>query len=223
MRTALQDARLRLAALAAVLAGGGLLAGTVGVPGIGTMRDTIDAAGGAAWVVLVVGLAVLLLGPVPRSATSVVLGAVVGFGPGLLVAFAGGLLGGAAAFALSRVLGRPTAVRLAGPRLAHADERLSDRGFVSVLLGRLLPVLPFVVVSYGAGLLGVRLVPYLSATALGLVPSTIVQVGLGASVGFVADGGSVLAVLPVVAVLLVLSVAGWLAWRRRGRAAEPAR
>ncbi len=222
MGRALLENRLRLAALALVLVAGAAVAATVGVPGIEAVRATVERAGGAGWAVLVVGLALLLLGPVPRSATSVVLGAVLGFGAGLLVAFAGGLLGGQAAFALSRGLGRSTVLRLAGPRLGRVDEVLTGRGFSSVLLGRLLPVLPFVAVSYGAGLVGVRFLPYLAATALGLVPSTLVQVGLGASAGVVADGGPLLAVLPAATAAVVLSVLGSLLWRRRGRRRQPA-
>jgi uncharacterized membrane protein YdjX (TVP38/TMEM64 family) len=223
MGTALLGNRLRLTALALVIAAGVGLAAAVGVPGIAAVRSAVDAAGGAGWLLLVVGLALLLLGPVPRSATSVVIGAVLGFGPGLLVAFTGGLLGGIAAFTLSRTLGRSTVLRLAGPRLARVDEVMTGRGFSSVLVGRVLPVLPFVAVSYGAGLLGVRFLPYLAATAVGLVPSTLVQVGLGASAGLVADGAPVLAVLPALTAAVVLSVLGMFLLRRRSRTAAAGR
>jgi uncharacterized membrane protein YdjX (TVP38/TMEM64 family) len=208
---------LGVGALVVVVGAGAILANTVGVPSVETVRSTADAAGGSGWAVLVVGLGLLLLGPVPRSATSVLAGVVLGFGAGVLVALAGGLLGALGAFSLSRTLGRSTALRLAGPRLTRFDRLASDRGFASVLVGRLLPVLPFVAVSYGAGLLGVRFRPYLAATAVGLIPSTVVQVGLGASVGFVAGGGSTLALVPPVIGAVVLSVLGSLAWRRRSR------
>lgn len=208
---------LGVGALVVVVGAGAILANTVGVPSVETVRSTVDAAGGSGWAVLVVGLGLLLLGPVPRSATSVLAGVVLGFGAGVLVALAGGLLGALGAFSLSRTLGRSTALRLAGPRLTRFDRLASDRGFASVLVGRLLPVLPFVAVSYGAGLLGVRFRPYLAATAVGLIPSTVVQVGLGASVGFVAGGGSTLALVPPVIGAVVLSVLGSLAWRRRSR------
>jgi uncharacterized membrane protein YdjX (TVP38/TMEM64 family) len=220
MRTALLGPWAPAAALAVVVCAGAVVAATVGVPGIDTVRSTVAAAGGAGWAVIVVGLGLLLLGPVPRSATSVLVGVVLGFGVGVPVAFAGGLLGSMGAFALSRTLGRSTAARLAGPRLARVDELMSDRGFSSVLLGRLLPVLPFVAVSYGAGLLGIRFAPYLAATAVGLVPSTLVQVGIGASAGFVADGGSVLTAVPAIAGAAILSTLGALAWRRRRRGTE---
>ena len=214
MTTALLGARLRAAALGLLIGLGCLLAATIGVPSVDAVRTTVDAAGGAGWALMAVGLGLLLLGPIPRSATSVLVGVVLGFGTGVPVAFAGGLLGAMGAFALSRTLGRSTALRLAGPRLGRIDRLMSDRAFSSVLLGRLLPVLPFVAVSYGAGLLGIRCAPYLAASAVGLVPSTVVQVGIGASAGVVASGGSMLAVVPAIAGAGVLSALGALLWRR---------
>ncbi|MGY2004158.1 TVP38/TMEM64 family protein [Blastococcus sp. SYSU DS1024] len=147
------------------------------------LRTLLDGGGAEVWVLLVVALAVALLAPVPRSVLSALAGAVLGFGPGLAVALSGGLLGAAAAFGLSRTLGRPAAERLAGPRLRRADRLVAGRGFLWVLGGRLVPVAPFVVVSYGAGLAGVRFGHFLAATAVGLVPSTVLQVGAGASTG----------------------------------------
>jgi uncharacterized membrane protein YdjX (TVP38/TMEM64 family) len=83
------------------------------------------------------------------------------------------------------------------------------------------PVVPVVVTSYGAGLTGVRFLLYLWATALGLVPSTLLQVGVGASAGLLVDRVTVPVVVLVVAVgVLAVAVAATL-WRRR-RAAVPA-
>jgi uncharacterized membrane protein YdjX (TVP38/TMEM64 family) len=167
---------------------------------------------------LVVALA--LLAPVPRSAISVLVGVVAGFWTGVAVAFTGGLLAAVAAFGLSRGLGRSAVRRLGGRRLARVDGLVSERAFLAVLTGRLLPVMPFVAVSYGAGLTGVRFVPYLLATALGLVPSTLLQVGVGASAGFLVERATAWALL-LAAVLLVGVVVGSLVWRRR-RAVVPA-
>jgi uncharacterized membrane protein YdjX (TVP38/TMEM64 family) len=166
-----------------------------------------------AWVAMVLGLALILLTPVPRTATSVFLGVVVGFGPGLVVALAGGLLGALAAFAVSRMLGRVAAVRLAGSRLSRVDRFVAERGFTGVLVGRLLPVVPFVVLSYGAGLTAIRPAPYALATAIGLVPGTVAQVGVGASVGALASWGTAFTLGPLTVV--VLAWLGALAWRRR--------
>lgn len=127
------------------------------------------------------GLALALLTPISRTASSVLVGAVAGSLPGLTIALVGGLLGGLAGFGLSRWLGREAMTRLAGPRLSRVDRLVSERGFASILAARIMPVAPFVFVSYAAGLIGVRPVPYLLGTAVGLIPWSGLYVGIGAA------------------------------------------
>jgi uncharacterized membrane protein YdjX (TVP38/TMEM64 family) len=206
---------LRAALLVVLLVAGIALTASVDLPAVATVRSWADGAGGAAWAWLTLGVALLLLGPVPRSALAVLVGVVAGFGPGLVIAFVGAMLGAVIAFGLARSLGRAATTRLAGPRLARVDGLLRDRGFVAVLAGRLLPVAPFVVLSYAAGLTAIRTAPYVLATALALVPSTVVQVGIGASAGAFATWGTAVTVLPGVAVVAVLAWLGVRAWRRR--------
>ncbi|WP_158544483.1 TVP38/TMEM64 family protein [Blastococcus sp. TBT05-19] len=214
---------LRAAVLGVLLAVGVVAALVLDLPDAGQVRTWLDDGGATAWVLLLGGLTVVLLAPVPRSVVSALVGAVLGFWTGLAVAFAGGLLSALAAFGLSRALGRPAAARLAGPRLHRVDDLFTERAFVSVLAGRLIPVMPFVVVNYGAGLSRVRLAPYLAGTAVGMVPSTVVQVGVGASTAFVVDHLTALAVVPAVVVTLVLlGAALWWAKRRSRRAGEQA-
>jgi uncharacterized membrane protein YdjX (TVP38/TMEM64 family) len=214
VRAAVHSTWVRAGVLGLVVAVGVVVALTVDLPGVAAARAEVDGAGGAAWAAMVLGLAVVLLTPVPRSALSVLLGVVAGFGPGLAVALIGGLLGGLAAFGLSRALGRPAITRLAGPRLDRVDRLMADRGFWALLVGRLLPVVPFVVLSYGAGLTAVRLTPYALSTAIGLIPSTVVQVGIGASAGVLAGWTATVTALPVAVAVLVVAGTG-LAWRRR--------
>lgn len=206
---------VRAAVLGLVLTVGVVLALAVDLPSVGVVRTWIDGAGGAAWAAMVVALALLLLAPVPRSALSVLLGVVAGFGPGVAVALTGGLLGGLAAFGLSRALGRAAVTRFAGPRLDRIDRLMVEQGFWALLVGRLIPVVPFVVLSYGAGLTAVRLTPYALSTALGLIPSTVVQVGIGASAGVLAAWATPFTVVPVVAAVLVLAGLAARAWHRR--------
>jgi uncharacterized membrane protein YdjX (TVP38/TMEM64 family) len=213
---------LRAAVLVVLLAVGGVVALTVDLPDVDVARTWVDGAGAAGWTAMVLGLALVLLAPVPRSALSFLVGLVVGFGPGLVVAFAGALLAALTAFGLSRVLGRAAATRLAGARFGRVDDLMTRRGFIAVLTGRLLPMVPFVVLSYGAGLTAIRWAPYAAGTALGLVPSTVVQVGLGASAGAIVAGATPLTVVPVAVATGVLAVVAAGAWRRRRRVAAQA-
>jgi uncharacterized membrane protein YdjX (TVP38/TMEM64 family) len=208
---------LRAAALVVLLVLGGVLALVVDLPSVDVVRAWVAGAGPAGWTAMVLGVALVLLAPVPRSAVSALVGVVAGFGPGLAVAFAGGLLAALAAFGLSRALGRTAATRLAGPRFDRVDALMDRRGFVAVLAGRLLPMVPFVVLSYGAGLTSIGWGPYATGTALGLLPSTVLQVGVGASAGAIVAGATPLTVASVAgAVVLAALAAG--GWRRRNRA-----
>jgi uncharacterized membrane protein YdjX (TVP38/TMEM64 family) len=219
MRAPTDSTWLRASALAVLLGTATALALTLDLPSTDVVRSWVDGAGPAAWAGMVLGLALVLLAPVPRSAVSVLVGVVLGFGPGVALALGGGLLAGLAAFGLSRTLGRTAAVRLTGKRLARVDRLMTDRGFVAVLAGRLLPVMPFVVLSYGAGLTSIRCGPYALATAIGLVPSTIVQIGVGASAGALAERAGVITVAGGVVVVLVL--ASWVLIGRRVRSWVP--
>lgn len=217
VRKALGNTWVRAAALALFLVLGVVLTLTMDLPEVAELRSWFHAAGALGWIAMTAGLALVLLTPVPRSATTVVLGVVAGFGPGLAIGVAGAMLGALVAFGLSRALGRSAATRLAGPRLTHVDQVMADRGFLSVLTGRLIPVVPFFALSYGAGLTGVRLRPYLLGTAVGSLPSTLIQVGVGASAAFVVGRTTMLTVLPFAVPAVVLAVLGLLAVRRRWR------
>jgi uncharacterized membrane protein YdjX (TVP38/TMEM64 family) len=209
---------LRASVLVVLLVVGGVLALVVDLPDVDVVRTWVAGAGPAGWTAMVLGVALVLLAPVPRSAVSALVGLVAGFGPGLAVAFAGGLLAALAAFGLSRTLGRSAATRLAGPRFGRVDALMDRRGFVAVLAGRLLPMVPFVVLSYGAGLTSIGWTPYAAGTALGLVPSTVVQVGVGASAAGIVAGGTPLTVVSLLAGAVVLAALAAGGWRRRNRA-----
>ncbi|SEL98843.1 Uncharacterized membrane protein YdjX, TVP38/TMEM64 family, SNARE-associated domain [Blastococcus sp. DSM 46786] len=210
---------LRATVLGALLLGGGVAALTLDLPSGDHLRAVVDGAGAVAWPLLVGAVALVLLAPVPRSVVSALVGAVLGFAAGLAVAFAGGMLAAVVAFGLARALGRPAVARLVGSRL---DRLAGGRTFVAVLVSRLVPVVPFVAVNYGAGLAGVRPAPFAAATAVGLVPSTLVQVGLGASAGVLFAHLDASVVVPgLVAGLAVLAVG--MAWWYRGRTARLAR
>jgi uncharacterized membrane protein YdjX (TVP38/TMEM64 family) len=208
---------LRAGLLVLLLATGLVVALTVELPDVDVVRRWLHDAGGAGWVALGAAVALVLMAPVPRTAVSVLVGVVAGFVPGLLVAFGGAMVAAVLSFGLSRWLGRAAITRLAGPRLDRLDRLLVDRGFISLLAGRLIPVVPFVVLSYGAGLTAMRLLPYAAATALGLVPSTVVQVGVGASAPALVSSTTAAAALPLAA----LAAAGVLWFRRRRAGVSP--
>jgi uncharacterized membrane protein YdjX (TVP38/TMEM64 family) len=91
-----------------------------------------------------------------------------------------------------------------------------------VLLGRLIPVTPFTLVSYAGGLSGIPLRAYLAGSALGLTPGTVLHVTIGATVGS-GDGGRMLLLSLVPLALALVALAGAGAWHRRRTTARAAR
>ena len=209
--------RARVLGVLLLLLSGTAIAVSIDLPSVAAMRTWLDEGGSLRWVAVVLGVAGALLTPISRTALSVLLGAVAGFPAGLAVALSGGLLGGLAGFALSRWLGREAVTRLAGARLARLDRAVSERGFVSVLAARTMPVAPFVFVSYAAGLSGVRFGPYLLGTAVGLVPWSVLYVGIGATATGIGSWAFLVDVVLPVAVVLALVLLAACVWLRQKR------
>lgn len=101
------------------------------------------------------------------------------FGPveGMALNWLADMLAASLAFAVGRVL-RPARLES-----APAIERLgaAPRGFMGLLRLRVIPVVPFAVLNYGSAFYGMKWSPYLSATALGVIPTTVVYTLFAAS------------------------------------------
>ncbi|MGK4585097.1 TVP38/TMEM64 family protein [Kitasatospora sp. HPMI-4] len=152
---------------------------------------------------------------VPKPALNTAAGLVLGITWGLPLAVLGTTLGAAGAFALGRLLGRDALRPLIRAKaLTALDRRLTEQGFRSVLLLRLVPGVPFQAANYGAALSGVRALPFLSGTALGVLPGTAAYVIAGASAGSPTSPAFLLsaAAIALMAVLSLFSL--WRASRR---------
>ncbi|KRV49808.1 hypothetical protein AQ490_19155 [Wenjunlia vitaminophila] len=175
-----------------------------------------QATGAGTVVVFVVTFAACTLAFVPKPLLNAAAGALFGIQGGLALAVTGTTLGAATAFWLGRVLGRDALRVLVRTRLLRAmDRQLSDHGFRSVLLMRLVPGVPFAVANYSAAVSRMRAAPFLVATALGVIPNTAVYVIAG-SLARSPDSPGFLAALGVIAVMGVVSVAVTV-WRARLR------
>lgn len=117
----------------------------------------------------------------PSGVFALTAGLVFGTLWGTVYTIIGAAGGSCLAFLLARQLGRDWVGRRLRGRLGVIDRVTDDNGFKVILLLRLVPVLPFDVVSYGAGLTNIPFLSYLAATVLGITPLTVVFVYLGQS------------------------------------------
>jgi uncharacterized membrane protein YdjX (TVP38/TMEM64 family) len=101
------------------------------------------------------------------------------FGPivGALLSIVADLIGGTACYLLARSAGRAWIARLLErrPRASRIVELLAvRRGAVAVAVLRVCPVAHYTLVSYAAGLSGVRPASFLLGTGVGLLPGAII-------------------------------------------------
>ncbi len=110
--------------------------------------------------------------PVPGPPLYVVAGAL--FGPflGTVYAVTGSVAGAAVAFLLARFLGRDYVESLVGKRVVICCECSEGLLTKIVFFSRLLPIISFDVISFGAGLTRMRLRNFTLATIFGFIPMT---------------------------------------------------
>ncbi|WP_435059908.1 TVP38/TMEM64 family protein [Streptomyces sp. bgisy060] len=208
----------RLALLVVLLVALGSWVALGGADLLREVRQDVDSLGLWGPVAFAVCYALAVTALLPGSVLTASAGALFGLPLGVGAVLVGATAGAALSFGLARWLGRPVVARHAGSgRLARLDAYLTRRGFAAVLLLRLVPLFPFSVINYGAGVAGVRFSSYVTATALGIIPGTVVYTGLGGSLGDPASPG----LWGALGALVVLSVGGgWAARLIRSRNGE---
>ena len=101
-------------------------------------------------------------------------GAVFGFWWGSVLNLIGANLGASAAFWISRLLGRDGVRTILGRHSAGLDALVQEAGFAWLLRLRLIPFVPFNLLNFASGLTAMPWRTYAGATALGLIPATLV-------------------------------------------------
>lgn len=129
------------------------------------------------------------------------------FGPWLGMAYGliGGELSALACFGVGQALGSGVVRRLAGSRVNRISRRLSERGILTMITLRIVPVAPFSVVNVIAGISDIRLRDFAIGNFLGMLPGVI-------GIAFVTDRALASLRDPsprtIVGAILVLVVAG---------------
>lgn len=120
----------------------------------------------------------------------------------------GATLGATALFLIARSAIGDSLQRRAGPFLGRMAEGFSENAFNYLLFLRLVPAFPFWAVNLAPALLGVRLVPYVVATGIGIIPGTVVYSAFGASLGGVFDAGGDVSLKDVASPTLIAALIG---------------
>lgn len=187
------DSRPPLIEIGITLAGVGLLAALVfAVPALHdaavaavhgdteTVRSEIESLGVAGPLLIVVLALMHAVVFYPAEIVDAAAGLVYGFLPALLLMMLGWLLSGLVCFAIGRSVARPLLDRWFGAARFERIEARIERGGAKVLIAaRLIPILPFSIVSYAAGAARVPIWRFTWTTAVGYLPITAITVYFG--------------------------------------------
>lgn len=157
----------------------------------------------------------------PAEIVDAAAGFAYGFFPALALMTAGWVLSGLICWAVGRHVARPLLDRWFGEARFERVERTIERGGPSLLLAmRLIPILPFSIVSYAAGAARVPAWRFVWTTALGYLPITAIAVYFGTRL----EGMSLtdpLVLGSALALLALLGIGHWGARRQSRRSPEP--
>jgi len=155
-------------------------------------EQALDPAHVAAWLqslgpwgplILIVSMATaVIIPPIPSLPLDLASGAA--FGPllGTTYAVIGAAIGAMVSFSIGRALGREGISRLLRVDAVFCEKCSDHHVGVLIFLARLIPVVSFDVVSYGAGFTTISLRTFSFATIAGMVPPTFAFTYLGSSV-----------------------------------------
>lgn len=119
----------------------------------------------------------------PASILTLGAGSLFGLKTGFFAALLGANLGALCSFLLARSFLRDRVVRwtAAHPKFRFLDEAIGKQGFKMVLLCRLSPIFPFILLNYFLGLTSVRTGAYVLGNLFGMIPANFVFVYIGAT------------------------------------------
>jgi phosphatidylserine/phosphatidylglycerophosphate/cardiolipin synthase-like enzyme/uncharacterized membrane protein YdjX (TVP38/TMEM64 family) len=155
---------------------------------LGESLDIDTLAAGGRWLrgqpltpLLVVGCYVLA-GFAVVPVTLLFIATVIVFGPWMGTAYCllGGELSALACFGAGHFLGRDTVRRLAGDRIHGISRKLGERGILTMITLRIVPVAPFSIVNVIAGVSEIRLRDFAIGNLIGMLPGVV-------AVAFVTD------------------------------------
>jgi uncharacterized membrane protein YdjX (TVP38/TMEM64 family) len=141
-------------------------------------------------------------------------GVVFGVGWGTVISWAGEVIGAGVAFLVYRYYLRPAVVKrfYHSPHWAYVERFSGKRGFKTVFVARVLPVIPSGILTAIAAISNISVWDFWWATVLGKIPSVFVKTMVGHDLLFF-EANKTRFIVGLI-LLILLYMAGWW-WKRK--------
>lgn len=143
------------------------------------IKNFINSFGSLAPIIYIILFTFVPLTFFPDSILAISGGLAFGLFYGTLYTVIGAVLGSTLAFFIASYFGKPVVDKLLKDKVKMDFFSKGNREFFTVLVLRLIPLVPFDVISYGAGLSKIKYKNFISATIIGILPGVIVFSNLG--------------------------------------------
>jgi len=135
------------------------------------------------WGLLVVMIIQTIIAPIPSEALLMFSG-MIGIDLLKIVIFGGSglIIGSVIAFYIAKLGGKPIITKLVGEKwIGRVDRWVERKGTKAIFFTRLIPIIPFDLISYMAGITKLEFKYYLLATVLGAFPRSLMLAIIGVS------------------------------------------
>jgi uncharacterized membrane protein YdjX (TVP38/TMEM64 family) len=163
------------------------------------------------YIVLYTIATILILPSTPLNMSG---GAIFGSWWGSLWTSIAAIIAAVAAFAFTRSVGRELIAKKLAGRWETLDAEIRQGGLFYMFAIRLLPLIPYGLVNFAAGLTGIRFRDYLIGTVLGTLPGVLPFVMMGAGLKELSNGN----IVPLMCALTLSGIlVGGATWYKRRR------
>lgn len=146
-----------------------------------TIKEYVKTFGVLAPLIYIMMFSLVPLTFFPDSVLAISAGLIFGFSKGYIYTTIGALIGASIAFFIARYLGKEIIKIKSSDKLEKIERLIETNGFYIIFLLRLIPLFPFDVISYGAGITNVKYKDFILATLFGTIPGIAVFTNIGAT------------------------------------------
>jgi len=144
------------------------------------IRDYILSFGSFAPIVFIILFTIVPLTLFPDAILAIAGGLIFGLYEGSIYIMIGALCGSTLSFYIARWYGSWIKEKLKNETFLDIDKNIKKNGFLIIFLLRLVPLVPFDIISYSAGFSSIKYRDFILATFIGIIPGVVVYANIGA-------------------------------------------